>query len=125
MSEREYNIEVHDRDGNIVRRFPYRHMVTFQLSEESEPMCYMALSLRGNQAHWAKKHLATPSRAHYTLVCYGERRGSETRELVGRFRIHICNSYVSKPKKRRGRGTQYASMVAVAEEHLERLKASA
>ena len=118
----DYSIEVQDRDGKVVRRVPYRHMVTFQFADGSDPVRYFAMSLRGNQAHWAKKHLATPARQRYTLVCYALRRGSETRELVGRFRVYRCNTYVLKPKKGRLRGTQYASMVAVAEDHLERAR---
>ena len=84
MSEIEYEIEVQNRDGRVVHRVAYHHLVTFELSDETAPFPCIAMSWRGNHAHWAKKHLATPKRHHYTLVCYAERRGSETRELVGR-----------------------------------------
>ena len=122
MSDIEYDIEVQNREGEVVYRVPYRQMVTFQFSDDSEPMRYLAMSWRGNKAHWAKRHLATPARKRYTLLCYAVRQGSETRELVGRFRVHRCNAYKVKPKKGRLRASQYATMVAVAEGHLEKLE---
>ena len=40
-------------------------------------------------------------------------------------RIHLCNAYVLNPKKGQMRGSQYAILVMVAEEHLHKLQAIA
>ena len=112
-------IEVERQDGTVVRAIRYRELVTLQSSDENEPLRYIAMSWKGRHAHWARRHLATPARKHYTLVCYRDRIGEGSRREIGRYRVQFCHTY--RLKKKLGGGL-YATMVVVAEDQIEKLQ---
>lgn len=115
-------IKVLNQDGKVVHSLRFRDLVTFQSNEEGDGLRYIAMSWKGKHAKWAKRHLETPARSEYLILCYGTTRHILKDREIGRFRVQLCNTY--RLKKKLG-GALYASLVIVAEDQFEKLKAFA